>query len=64
MEDYGRRLLAEICAWKNMAEGCWLSCVHGKYGRRLFTDMCVWRNKAEGCLVSRVHGRIWKKVVG
>jgi hypothetical protein len=27
MEKYGRRLLAEKCAWKNMAEGCWLGTV-------------------------------------
>ncbi len=45
MEEYGRRLLAELCTWKNMAEG-------------LLADICVSRNKAEGCLVSCVHGRI------
>ncbi len=28
MEKNGRRLLAELCTWKNMVEGCWLSYAH------------------------------------
>jgi hypothetical protein len=35
MEEYGRRLLAEKCAWKNMAEGCWLRSVHGKIWQKV-----------------------------
>jgi hypothetical protein len=30
MEEYGKRLLAEMCAWKNMEDGRWLSCTHGR----------------------------------
>ncbi len=28
MKEYGRRLLADMCTWKNVAEGCLLRCVY------------------------------------
>ncbi len=75
MEEYGRRLLADICAWKNMEEGCWLRCVHEgiwqkvvgramcmeEYGRRLLAEMCSLQNMVEGCSLSYMHV---KKIAG
>jgi hypothetical protein len=75
MEEYGRRLLAEMCTWRNMAEGCWPSYVHGRiwqkvvgwdvfiaeYGRRLFSELYACQ---KDCWMSFVHGSTWKKVVG
>jgi hypothetical protein len=35
MEEYARRLLAELKAWKNIAEDCWLICVHGRIWKKV-----------------------------
>ncbi len=35
MEKYGRRLLADMCVWKNKAEGCLVSCVHGRIWKKV-----------------------------
>jgi hypothetical protein len=56
-----KRLLAELCAWKNMVEGCWLIYVYG--GIRLFGKLCAWKNMEEGCWLIYVYGGIRQKVV-
>jgi hypothetical protein len=35
MKEYGKRLLADMFTWKNMAEGCWLRCVHGRLWQKV-----------------------------
>jgi hypothetical protein len=69
MEEYGRRLLAELYAWKNMAEGCWLSskyeraeanlCAWKKMSKRLLDELCAWKYMEEGYRLRHVYGGIW-----
>ncbi len=35
MEEYGRRLLVDIFVWRNKAESCLVSCVHGRIWKKV-----------------------------